>query len=96
MLQMTATKLGLLGFTVSHSLSLLSSSFIEEEHQLVYFFASTIVVCLLCGSLLAGRSSAPYLGLAMGCMVLARKWNQTGDKWSHLSDISDKLNAYVS
>ncbi|KAI0230579.1 GPI ethanolamine phosphate transferase 2 [Lamellibrachia satsuma] len=57
----------LLGGTAFHTISLLSSSFVEEEHQ----------TCSLAAVLV--------------CCRIARIWNQTGDKWSHLPDVGDWL-----
>ncbi|KAK7100707.1 GPI ethanolamine phosphate transferase 2-like [Littorina saxatilis] len=44
---MTMLEVGLVGCTVFHSLSLLSSSFVEEEHQTWYFFSSSLHTLLL-------------------------------------------------
>ena len=108
-MQIIKSKLGLaefimISFAAIHSLSLLASSFIEEEHQIAYFYSTTLVICLLVFSLTPNKwrishsiSNSDRYGLfaALFCMTVARKWNQTGDKWSHLSDIADWLNMYV-
>lgn len=104
----------MISFTVVHSLSLLASSFIEEEHQIAYFYSTALVICVFLFSLIKSsrcggaeqvftplwRARADkvenkniiYFLSALVCMTIARKWNQTGDKWSHLSDIADWLN----
>lgn len=88
----------LVSFSLVHSLSLLASSFIEEEHQIAYFFSTTLVIGLFVASVnphcwqTYGKAGTYRLLVALVCMTLARKWNQTGDKWSHLSDVSDWLN----
>ena len=150
----------LLGGTAFHTISLLSSSFVEEEHQTWYFL--TVSICLLIGlehlrrSTLKGSHTHPvslpsldsstvisktqkvfssgdkayrqiskrYRGLTeerrvcmedrrnghaddvtwrsvltcvsslaavLVCCRIARTWNQTGDKWSHLPDVGDWL-----
>ena len=108
-IQTIKSKLGLaefimISFAAIHSLSLLASSFIEEEHQIAYFYSTTLIICLLVFSLTPNKwrishsiSTSDRYGLfaALFCMTVARKWNQTGDKWSHLSDIADWLNMYV-
>ena len=152
-----AVGLFLLGGAVFHTVSLLSSSFVEEEHQTWYFL--TVTVCLLIGlehwrqSVLKTSDIPPtsvtpqdatgrqetrlsvgdtayreistrhrgmteerrihvddrrethagdatgegvvvclcsLAGVLVSCRI-ARTWNQTGDKWSHLPDIGDWL-----
>lgn len=84
-----------LGLPVLHSISLLSSSYIEEEHMLAYYYSSSILIVLLLSSIAGSGVISPRharLVFALVLMSLAREWNQTGDKWSHLPDIADKLN----
>ena len=47
MLSMSALSCGMIFGTVLHTLSLFSSSFVEEEHQTWYFFTITINLLLL-------------------------------------------------
>lgn len=92
-------------FPLLHSISLLASSFIEEEHQLAYFFSTTLVLLLFSRVLVSdwfiktdqhgenkSYSKSIKAGVALLLMTVARKWNQTGDKWAHLTDIADVLN----
>lgn len=65
--------------------SLGSTSFIEEQHQTVYFVTQTMMVLLAFRT----RSLRPFSLMAL--IRLARSWNQTGDKWAHLPDIADWL-----
>ncbi|TRY75578.1 hypothetical protein TCAL_11431 [Tigriopus californicus] len=65
--------------------SLGSTSFIEEQHQTLYFVTQTMLV------LVAFRTQSLRPLALMALMRLARSWNQTGDKWAHLPDIADWL-----
>ena len=74
-----------LAFTILHSVSLLGSSFVEEEHQTYYFLFVTLqVLCLFTAR--NAESLACHLALLF-LNRLARSFNQTGDKWSHLQGI---------
>lgn len=95
--------------TVCHLSLLGASSFVEEEHQIWYFLASSLVLCILVyGKLqrkkLASRPSAvpsqyTYTGVhqttcccvSLVLLRITRSWNQTGDKWLHLPDLSSWL-----
>ncbi|KAF4525989.1 hypothetical protein B566_EDAN000781 [Ephemera danica] len=70
-----------------HSLSLGASSFVEEEHQVWYFLWPTLLILLLQAKVQAW----PLLVLNLVLHRLARKWNQTGDKWASLPDVEDYL-----
>ena len=76
-------------FIILHSLSLLSSSFVEEEHQTYYFLLTT----MLCIGGLASSDLNTYMLylLALGLHRLLRSFHQTGDKWRHLPDLADYL-----
>lgn len=69
--------------TLSHVFALTSSSLIEEEHQIWYFFLTTFV-------LLASLGSYKYI-LAAAVFRFLRTLNQTGDKWALLPDTADWL-----
>lgn len=78
------------GVVAAHALSIGSSSFVEEEHQTWYFFGASLAAAAVILAAFRGR------WLASGFCVLlidrlARAMNQTGDKWSHLPDLSDWL-----
>jgi len=77
-------------FVMLHSASLLSSSFVEEEHQTYYFCLAS----LLCLSGLTSADLRTFMLhlLALGCHRLLRSFHQTGDKWRHLPDLADFLN----
>ena len=87
-------------FHFGHILSLASTSFIEEEHQTVYFSSITLLLLILfqvsrveMNKRSDFKSNPPsnnfrsliFKGLLlMGFQKIARCWNQTGDKWGHL------------
>ena len=73
-------------FSAGRSASYLSTSLIEEEHQTLYFLATTSLIILL----LETRSKVK-IAMALVVLAVARRWNQTGDKWRHLPDIADVL-----
>nr|CAD7430887.1 unnamed protein product [Timema monikensis] len=78
--------------TVLHSVSLASSSFIEEEHQVWYFlFLTFSLVTLACLYKSLMPSEALYGGFLLVLHRILRKMNQTGDKWASLPDIGDWL-----
>jgi ethanolaminephosphotransferase len=86
--------------------SLGSTSFIEEEHQTVYFFTATAVIVMAAS---IGRKMAKgnvntlkstKRGFVISCALtlfvlggfrVAKKLNQTGDKYAHIPDMSDWL-----
>ena len=69
-----------------HLLSLFSSSFIEEEHQTWYFLFSTYLFI----STIEQKSMNNFILLILSRLI--RNWNQTGNKWLHLTDIADFFN----
>ena len=84
-------------FLLPHSFSFLSSSFIEEEHQTLYFLSATLLLYSSINTDIndkerGRRGQVLSAGLALGLHRLLRGFNQTGDKWRHLPDISDNLN----
>lgn len=88
-------QLFILGCTIFHGISFVSSSFIEEEH-LTWYFMTTSVVLILCFYYSRLSVHSPLLTFKKGCCVMAllrvlRSWNSTGDKWAHLPDVADWL-----
>ena len=84
-----------------HSLSLLSSSFVEEEHQTFYFLVMTAELMILWLNVkhyvdIRNKEFAetPLVACVGVCVIsrVLRSWNQTGDKWEHLHDVGDWLN----
>lgn len=71
-------------------ISLFSTSFIEEEHQIWYYFLSTYFILNT-----FEKKSYKFLFLLL-LSRLIRSWNQTGNKWLNLNDIGDFINQYVS
>ena len=69
--------------------SLMSSSFIEEEHQTSYFFLTTFI--LLATQSPMSRTRVLRMSVTLLLHRVLRNFNQTGDKWSHLPDITDWL-----
>lgn len=93
---------------VFQAISTTSSSFIEEEHQIWYYFINTILIwfCWLEIKILrqkqlksdaANQLVKPmYLSqlewiVIFGGHLIARRLNQTGDKWLSVPDIGDWL-----
>lgn len=89
-----------------HSISYASSSFIEEEHQTWYYLTSTALITLYltetrsmvqslsCGKLQMKQSlrhrQFQWISL-LAAHLIARRLNQTGDKWLMQPDIGDWL-----
>ncbi|CAF2699105.1 unnamed protein product [Rotaria sp. Silwood2] len=80
----------LIYYPLFHLISLFSSSFIEEEHQIWYFFLSTYLLLRT----IEQKSFQTFFMLILSRFI--RSWNQTGNKWLHLTDIGDYINAYLS
>ena len=93
-------------FNILHLGSFASTSFIEEEHQSIYFFTISIGIVVLKSNLQKYyspkkedqfKSSSDLSRRMINIMIvlfllrIARTINQTGDKWLHLPDFSDYL-----
>jgi len=76
----------LIFYPLFHIISLFSSSFIEEEHQCWYYFFSTYLLIIT----IEEKSFQNFFLLILSRLI--RSWNQTGNKWLHLSDIGDFFN----
>ncbi len=74
-------------------ISLFSSSFIEEEHQIWYYLETTQFYLILFWNGSKWTKSTDYARLALLIAVtrVLRSINQTGNKWIHLKDIGDFL-----
>ncbi|XP_011503048.1 PREDICTED: GPI ethanolamine phosphate transferase 2 [Ceratosolen solmsi marchali] len=82
--------------TLVHTLSLSSSSFVEEEHQTWYFYWITIIIFFTYDSLrnYTHKTSLKLLMLLLLLLIshrILRILNSTGDKYAHLPDISGWL-----
>ncbi|XP_001607537.2 GPI ethanolamine phosphate transferase 2 [Nasonia vitripennis] len=84
--------------TLSHTISLASSSFVEEEHQTWYYYWITLVTFFAFyhfrKNINAKQKSFKLLAKLMLLLVshrILRKLNSTGDKYAHLPDISGWL-----
>jgi hypothetical protein len=81
-------------FVAIYIFSLGSSSFVEEEHQIVYFFYCTLLIISTVWTIrkqhLKSESSQLLIlvGLTLASFSLARKWNQTGNKWLGFPDVA--------
>lgn len=79
-----------------------SSSFVEEEHQIWYYFCNAMFVFLSFFEF-RGRSSAKaFIGATFKCFfylimhVVIRRMNQTGDKWINVQDLGDWLHRDIN
>ncbi|XP_025836618.1 GPI ethanolamine phosphate transferase 2 [Agrilus planipennis] len=89
LLQNTNYRLKFLIFSnICHCVSLVSSSFIEEEHQIWYFFWCTTISSYIYLYMFKSLSSFAEFTVILCAFRFVRKLNQTGDKWAHLLDIS--------
>ena len=85
------TSLFLAGSCLVHSLSLQSSSFVEEEHQTVYFLYSSFLLLLLIEHRGAKKVVEVKALQVLACLTmhrLATSLHSTGDKWRHLPDLA--------
>lgn len=76
--------------------SVASSSFVEEEHQIWYYMCNALFVILICCDLRSKKSNqiASRLALKLAFLmmhIVIRRLNKTGDKWMHLPDLTDWL-----
>lgn len=79
-----------------------SSSFVEEEHQIWYYFCNAIFAFLTFFEF-RGRSGAKdFIAVTFKCFsflllhVVIRRMNQTGDKWINVPDLGDWLHRDVN
>lgn len=74
--------------------TLTSSSFIEEEHQIWYYFTNSLFVLFILWE--SRRSKFSWISFVwrfafLMCHVFIKRLNQTGDKWLALPDVGDWL-----
>lgn len=80
-----------------YTISVASSSFIEEEHNIWYYFCNAMFVILTFFEFRGRRSIESFLTVTIQCFpilllhIVIRRMNQTGDKWINLLDIGDWL-----
>lgn len=78
-----------------YTISVASSSFIEEEHQIWYYVCNAMFIILTFFEFRGRRSVESFLSVAIQCFpilvlhVFIRRMNQTGDKWINWQDIGD-------
>lgn len=97
-----AAQMTLAAGTLIHTLSLASTSFIEEEHQTWYFLWPTLLIILFRERWRRKIVVKSYALDVKSCSLLllcvfhrlARKLNQTGDKWAHLTDWEDSIRPF--
>lgn len=90
----------LLTLITFHAFSLVSSSFVEEEHQTWYYFFNTFCIILFISDVKRDfttqikpkwrRKLSVWLAFFLS-HTFARRLNQTGDKWINLPDLGDYL-----
>ncbi|CAF0729169.1 unnamed protein product [Brachionus calyciflorus] len=86
----------LFSFTL-HLISLFSSSFIEEEHQIWYFIGTTQVYLIFFITIrqklyvTQSKQQLFYFMLLLIIIRFMRGINQTGNKWIHVKDLGDYL-----
>eukprot|EP00795_Rhopilema_esculentum_P004980 gene4980-21324_t len=85
-----------------HSLSMASTSYIEEEHQLWYFLLTTSMLILLFSGTANINKGHTTVREGFQCVYfllllrIMRGWNQTGVKWLGQKDIAHLLRANES
>ncbi len=73
-------------------LSLFSSSFIEEEHQIWYFLEITqLYLMILLGNNFKSNKNSKSMVILLLITRFTRMINQTGNKWVHVKDLGDTL-----
>ncbi|CAG9812237.1 unnamed protein product [Chironomus riparius] len=79
------------------TISVGSSSFIEEEHQIWYYFCNAMFIILTFYEFRGRKSFETFFTVIIQCFpilimhIFIRRMNQTGDKWINVQDIGDWL-----
>ncbi|RCI10772.1 hypothetical protein L249_5340 [Ophiocordyceps polyrhachis-furcata BCC 54312] len=75
--------------TLSYGVMMFASSYVEEEHHFWYWSCSLWIAWLGLRSIRRARGLRPafYHLLTLGCLRLARSWNQTGQKFAGEPDV---------
>jgi ethanolamine phosphate transferase 2 subunit G len=79
-----------------------SSSFVEEEHQLWYYFCNSMFVILTFFEFRGRTSVRSFFGVFGKCFsflllhVVIRRMNQTGDKWINAPDLNDFFQSEIN
>ena len=79
-----------------------SSSFVEEEHQIWYYLCNAIFVFLTFFEFRGLSNAKDFISVASKCTsflllhVVIRRMNQTGDKWINVPDLGDWLHRDVN
>lgn len=74
-----------------------SSSFVEEEHQIWYYLCNTMFAFLAFFNLRGREDTAAFIWALIKCIpflvlhIIIRRMNQTGDKWINAPDLGDWL-----
>lgn len=74
-----------------------SSSFVEEEHQIWYYFCNTIFAFLAFFEFRGPENFKSFAAVTGKCFtflllhIIIRRMNQTGDKWINVPDMGDWL-----
>lgn len=81
---------------ILYLISLFSSSYIEEEHQIWYYFESTQFFLIICIALKTLRKMNDLISISSLMLFsrILRTINSTGNKWAHLKDYGDVLREY--
>ncbi|KAG5667435.1 hypothetical protein PVAND_015415 [Polypedilum vanderplanki] len=79
------------------TISVASSSFIEEEHQIWYYLCNAMFILLTFYEFRGRKSLESFMNVIAQCIpvllihIFIRRMNQTGDKWINVPDIGDWL-----
>lgn len=78
-------------------ISVCSSSFVEEEHQIWYYMCNTMFALMVFFEIRGRTNAKSFFSVTVKCLaflmlhVVIRRMNQTGDKWINVPDLGDWL-----